>query len=715
MPKLHVASVWAGFVALNLSNPVSAQSLSEPDASRLLKPIVVSASRGVAQTADDTPASVDAIDAQTLQTGQAQVNLSETLSRVPGLVAQSRQNYAQDLQISSRGFGARSSFGVRGLRLYTDGIPASGPDGQGQVSHFDIGSAQRVEVLRGPFSSLYGNSSGGVISLYTADGGPQTVAEVTTLMGSYGTQRLGLKLSGTQGKVQYNISAAGFSTDGSRPHSAATRDTFNGKFKIALQEATNLTVVLNSISMPNAQDPLGLSRAELQANPRQVTPTALSFNTRKSVDQTQGGLVLDHRLGGGQSLQFTAYMGERSTQQFQSIPVATQAAAASPGGVIDLGRHYQGLDARWINQTTLMDKPLTITAGLATDTLKEARKGYQNFIGSNLGVLGALRRDENNTVSDFDQYVQAQWNLAERWSLSAGLRHSRVAFDSADRYIVPGNGNDSGSVSYQATTPALGLVYHANDAVNLYAAMGQGFETPTLNELAYRAHGATGMNFGLQSASSRQWELGVKADLTPQWHTNVAYFQARTANEIAVLTNSGGRSTYQNVGATLRQGFEASLKGKISEAWTTAVAATMLDATYQNRFLTCVASPCTNPTTVVAAGNRIPGIPRSNLYAELAWHHRPWGMEAAIEWRRIGAIATDDANTDTTPTANVYNLRLSWAQKIDRWTLREFIRIDNLTNLNYVGSVIVNESNGRFFEPAPGRNNLVGITAAYTF
>jgi iron complex outermembrane receptor protein len=680
-----------------------------------LRPITVTVTRGVEQSAFDAPASVDIIDGATIRNSQLQVNLTETLVRVPGLVAQNRQNYAQDIQISSRGFGARSTFGVRGLRLYADGIPASGPDGQGQVSHFDLASAARIEVLRGPFSALYGNSSGGVISIFTADGGPDTVADVSTAWGSDGVRRVGVKLSGQQGKLQYNISAARFDTDGYRDHSAARRDSFNGKVKYSLTEDTRLTFVVNSVDMPDVQDPLGLTRAEFEANPRQATAAARTFNTRKSVDQLQAGAVLEHRLGGGQSLQLTAYRGERETQQFQSIPVATQTPPTHPGGVIDLARRYQGLDARWISQTRLLDKPFTLTAGLSADEVKEDRRGFQNFIGPALGVQGALRRDEANTVRSFDQYLQAQWNLATRWSASAGVRHSRVSFDSRDKFIAPGNGDDSGSVSFSATTPALGLVFHATDALNIYAALGRGFETPTLNELSYRASGAPGLNFDLQSATSRQWEIGVKAGLAPQWQANAAYFRARTADEIVVLSNAGGRSTFQNAGTTQREGFEASLAGRWSKGWSTYLAATYLDATYRSGFLTCVAAPCTTPTALVAAGNRIPGIPRASLFAELAWQHSPWGLETAVEWRYVSKIFVDDQNSDTAGSASTFNLRASLTQKAGRWSVTEFVRIDNLAGRSYSGSVIVNEGNRRFFEPAPGRTWLAGVSASYTF
>ena len=478
---------------------------------------------------------------------------------------------------------------------------------------------------------------------------------------------------------------------------------------------TQMTFVLNRVAMPDVQDPLGLSRAEFNANPRQTTPSATQFNTRKSVAQTQGGFVLDHRLDTRQSVQLTAYFGEREVTQFQAIPIATQAAATQPGGVIDLGRRYFGLDARWTNKSRLAGAPLTITVGAATDRLQEDRKGFQNFVGPALGVVGQLRRSEDNAVSSNAVYAQAQVALGEHWSASAGLRHTRIAFDSKDKYIVPGNGNDSGAVRFASTTPALGLVFHATDTTNIYAAVGRGFESPTLNELAYRPNGATGLNFDLKAATSQQWELGIKTELTPKWLLNAAYFEAKTSNELAVLSNSGGRSTFQNAGTTGRSGIEASLAGQWGAGWSTYVAATLLNAQYKNSFLACAAAPCTVPNVQVASGNRLPGVARLSLFAELGYQHRPWGLDMGLEMRHIGKVYVDDRNTDSAPGATTFNLRAALTQTSGKWTFKEFVRVDNLTDRNYIGSVIVNEGNGRFFEPAPGRSALLGVNARYTF
>lgn len=707
-------AVLAAAVLAALEAGAQAPAESPEAGERTLRPVVVTPTPGVAQDAFDTPASVDVIQGEQLRNAQLQVNLSEPLVRIPGVVAFNRQNYAQDLQISVRGFGARSTFGVRGVRLFTDGIPATAPDGQGQVSHFDLASADRLEVLRGPFSALYGNSSGGVISLFTADGGPQEVLEAGTAFGADGVRRHNVRFSGEEGAWNWNAGATHFETDGFRDHSAAQRRSFNGKARLQATQDTRVSLVLNAVDMPDVQDPLGLTRAEYEADPRQASPAALRFDTRKSVDQVQGGIIVEHRLDDVHALKLTTWRGQRGTEQFQSIPEGPQFAPTHSGGVIDLQREYGGIDGQWTAKTRAAGGMLSFTAGLMADELEENRQGFRNFRGTTVGVRGEQRRNEANRVRSFDQYAQAQWQ-GERFSVTGGLRHSVVRFESRDRFIAPGNGDDSGSARYEATTPVLGVVYHVNERLNVYAAAGRGFETPTFNELSYRQGGQPGLNFGLRAARSNQFEIGVKAEPLRDWRVNAALFQARTADEISVLSNTGGRSTFQNVGKTRRQGFELAVEGQIDRAWSTYAAFTYLDARFRSSFLTCAGAPCPAADTPVAAGNRIPGIPRVTAYAEVAWKHRPWGLETALEARHIGSIAVNDRNTDSTPAATVFNLRASLLQRHGRWTFREFLRLDNIADRKYVGSVIVNDGNGRYFEPAPGRTWLLGVNASYAF
>ena len=679
-----------------------------------LPPVVVTATR-IDSRAADVPASISRIDGSEVRNGHALVNISESLGAVPGLLARDRQNYAQDVQISVRGFGARSTFGIRGVRLYVDGIPATLPDGQGQISNVELGSVDRIEVLRGPFSALYGNSSGGVVQVFTAEGEGAPRFGFGVSGGSDGALRFGVQASGASaGGFGYNLSASRFRTDGYREHSATERTLGNAKLTFRPDVDNKLTLIANSLALPTAQDPLGLTRAQYEANPRGVDASALDFDTRKSVNQTQLGVIYERRVDTANALQVTFYGGHRGTQQFQSIPKATQAAPLNPGGVIAIDRNYEGTDLRWTTKTQAGDAPLTLVGGIAFDVLAEHRQGYQNFIGTTLGVRGALRRDEINDVSSFDQYLQAAWQFAPRWSLNLGLRHSRVSFTSTDAYVVGTNPNDSGRAAYTATLPVAGLMFAVNGDLNVYATAGRGFETPTLNELAYRSGGQTGLNFGLQAATSNSVEVGVKAKLGSWGEATLAAFRTDTAREIVTQTNLGGRSTFQNAGASRRTGLEASWSGTYFENLRAQLAATLLNATYRDGFLTCTAVPCATANVSIPADNRIPGTARGALFAALNWAP-PAGLRGGVEARYVTGVFVNDANGDAAPRYAVAAASVGYVMLIGNWELNGFVRGDNLFNRRYVGSVIVNEGNARFFEPAPGRTWLASLSATLKF
>ncbi|MGH8802006.1 MAG: TonB-dependent receptor plug domain-containing protein, partial [Casimicrobiaceae bacterium] len=306
--------------------------------------ITVTATRH-AERIFDVPASVDVIDAQAIHDGQPQVNLSESLVRIPGVFAANRQNYAQDLQISSRGFGARAPFGVRGVRLYQDGIPATMPDGQGQTGSFSLLSAKSIEVLRGPFSALYGNASGGVISIFTEDPAKEPLVSVTGGGGSYGQWTFGTKFSGTRGDLGYVVAGSEFQTSGYRDHSGARRDLSNAKLVMNLDAATQITVIGNTQYQPETEDPLGLTRAEWSNDPRSVDHAAILFDTRKTINQAQGGIALDHALADALQLHVDAYGGRRLVRQYLAF---TGSGATSSGGITDLDGDFGGIGARLV-------------------------------------------------------------------------------------------------------------------------------------------------------------------------------------------------------------------------------------------------------------------------------------------------------------------------------------------------------------------------------
>jgi iron complex outermembrane recepter protein len=694
----------------------NAWAVDEPE----LSPIVVTATR-VAQSSFDLPVSIDRVHRSSIENGQLQVNLSESLITVPGVSVQSRQNYAQDLQLSIRGFGARSSFGVRGLRLYSDGIPGTMPDGQGQFSQFDLGSADHIEVLRGPFSALYGNSSGGVIAIFTEDAKPGYLIGGTAEYGSFNTQRYALKSEGDDGVINYVVDAAHFQTDGYRFHSDAERDNFNAKLRIVPSDTSTLTVVANVVETPYVQDPLGLTSAQLAADPRQAGVGAVQFNTRKSLDQEQLGVVYDERLSGGDDLSTTLYTGHRATTQFQAIPVATQKAPLSPGGVIDLDRAYWGIDSHVTDTRDVAGSPLQLVAGINYDDLEEARKGYLNYLGSELGVEGGLRRDEANHVYDFDQYLQAQWDPDARWRMIAGVRNNLVEVTSHGH--IPVLDDADSSVRYSAVNPVGGITFRATSAVNLYGSYGKGFETPTLNDLAYRSVDGSlpGLNLGLKPARSDNYEVGIKAGSGPV-RADLAAFYIETVDELAILQNSGGRTVSQNIGETNRRGMELEIDANWASGFSGRLAYTYIRAVVGQAYATCIAAPC-NPLAnpggplpanykTVNAGSFLPAVPMNSLYAGISWSYAPLGFSTTLETQGRAQIYADDRNSEAAAGFWVSNLRAGFEQEARHWRFSEYARLDNLADRAYVGSVIVNETNSRFFEAAPGRTAYIMFNAA---
>lgn len=671
-----------------------------------LDSVVVSGSR-IEHNSFDLPAAVDVVDAARIGADQGKVNASEALAAVPGITVQNRQNYAQDLQISSRGFGARSAFGVRGIRLVADGIPASMPDGQGQAATFNLDRAERIEVLRGPLAVVYGNHAGGVIQLFTPDGKGRPSIEGGLVAGSNNTWKADVSAQGEVAGLGYVIDTSHFATDGYRDHSKADRDQSMVKLTYKPTEDGKLTLIANTFKQ-NAEDPQGQSWAGYQANPRSVAQPAIDYNTRKSIDHTQGGLTYEHRFG-EQLVQLSAYVGQRSTIQYQSIPRANQIVppaknAISSGGIIDFDRDFAGGSARWIGRFQLAGGKLTTTVGVDYEQSTDDRRGYENFIGTTLGVKGALRRLEEDRVSSFDQYAQAEWQ-GERWTFSGGVRHSHVDFNVEDRYLS--NGNDSGSVSYDKTTPTVAAMYRLTPAVNLYASAARGFEAPTFNEMFYSSGGGT-FNFGLKPSTSTHYEAGLKAFVGNDTRLDVAVFQIKTDNEMVVLSSSGGRTAYQNAGPTTRRGLEVALDSRWANNLSTRVAYTGLDASYDEAF--------TSNLVPVHAGSKLPGVPAQTLFGELAWKHPASGFHAAVEGIARSKVYVEDSNTkQAAPAYAIANVRFGIDRQYGDLNLRTFLRFDNIFDRQYVGSVIVGDGNNRFYEAAPGRTWLAGISARYAF
>ena len=466
-----------------------------------------------------------------------------------------------------------------------------------------------------------------------------------------------------------------------------------------------MSVVLNGLDQPLSQDPLGLTRAQFEADPRQTQPIALSQDTRKTVRQNQIGSVIEQSLGAAGDLTARIYGGTRDLDNALSIPLAAQQSPTSAGGIVSFDRIYEGLGLQWSNRFALGTwRTVKLVGGFEYDRSREHRRGFIN----DSGRAGALRRDENNRVSNRDLYAQAEIDLARDWTAVAGVRRSEVLFSSKDQYLAAGNPDDSGSLSYQALNPVLGVSWLVQPGLNVYANAGRGFETPTFTELAYRPVGS-GLNTDLRAARSRHAEIGAKLRLGATQRLDVAVFGIRSRDEIVVATNTGGRSTFRNAGGTRRSGIEIGHVAQIDRDWRSTLSVSALRARYSESFIIGSGAAA----TTVAAGSRLPGTPERSLFAELAWTPRAaWGgFNAAAELVHAGRLVANDENTEAAASSTIVNVRAGLSQQVGGWRLSQLLRADNVGNRTYAGSVIVNEGNRRYFEAALPRNWTFALSA----
>lgn len=647
------------------------------------------------------PGAVDVIDGATLRDGQRAVNLSEALQRVPGVTALDRGNYAQDLQVQSRGFGARSTFGIRGIKLVVDDIPASSADGQGQAATFPLASLDRIEVLRGPLALQYGNAAGGAIVGRSEPDGARAVA-LDAWTGADASSRIGARVDGGTADRTLHLRAAAsvFATDGARVHAAARRSQADAIAAWSPTPRDTVRATVNLLHQPWTDDPLGLTRDALRRDPRGTDPVALQFDTRKRITNRQAGLRWDRASREGRVWWVGAHGIARDVGQFLSIPPNAQAAPTSAGGEIELERRTAGIEAghRWQGRRG------TLAVGIEAIELDETRRGHENFVGTALGVRGRLRRDERNAVASRDAWAVGDLRMGA-WTALAGLRRSQLRFDSRDRFIAPGNGDDSGGVRFSETAASAGIA-RAFDDGEVFASIGRGFETPTVTELAFRPDGGGGFNRALVPARFVTGELGMRWRLA-EHALSAAVYRVDGEAEIVPAESRGGRASFANAGATRRDGVEFGMRGPLAARWSYALALNAIDARFREPFAFRVAAGGPSVTRTVAAGNRVPGIPRADAFAELAWRDASDRRGAAVEWRATGPIAVDDRNSDAAAGNARLALRAHWRAPSSGW--HAFARIDNVFDRAHVGSLIVNEGNGRFFEPGAGRTWTLGI------
>ncbi len=621
----------------------------------------------------------------------ARLDPAELLVAIPGVQVDSRTNYAQDTRISLRGFGARSAFGVRGIDLLVDGIPMSTPDGQGQLSSVILDSLASVQVLRGPVAALYGNSSGGVIALQTSLPERNQLSLAST-SGDQDLARYQVQGDYRQGDFALRGQYADTRVAGDRPHSRAERQQSALQAFYSTANNIDLTIKHEQSDDPLLQDPLGLTQAQWQADPWQKNPLAETFNTRKSVKHQQTSISLREQQGANR-WQAAVWQGEREINQYLGF---SGDAISGSGGVVDLARDFVGASATVSQSVNLWSLPLDVSVGIEAAQMQDRRRGYVN----NQGVAGDLRRNELGEVNSRDIYSLLQLQPAAQFSVYVGARRSWLDVDTDDYFIVPGNPDDSGARDYREQSWVVGGSYELSDRWELFASSGRGYETPTLTEMAYRANGS-GLNTQLEAAINhqQQWGLGYQASEALQ--LSLTHFMIETDNELVVDQSVGGRTSFRNAAETEREGVEFFARWILSDAWRWQASAQSMNADY---------------SAGQWSGKQLPGVAREQYQLGVEW--RPLHdelLQVNLFAQQRSRIFTADNNQIAAPGFYTIDLGLQGDIAVQAWSVNWWLKLANLSDENYVGSVVVNQTNGRAFEPALGRNFSGGTKLTRAF
>ena len=663
-----------------------------------LDDVVISASRSE-QRIFDAPGAIDAVNRERIESAGPQMNISESLGDVPGTNVANRNNYAQDLQISIRGFGSRAPFGVRGVRLMIDGLPQGLPDGQGQTAQFAATSIERLEVLRGPLAALYGNASGGVIQAFTRTPSEKPEFDVTGYAGSDGLYRSSIQYSETRGQYGLVFDYGALSSDGFREYSAAERHHVNAKL-VNAGDTAKTTVILNALNQSKSEDPGSRTLAEFQTTPFGANAGNLQYKAGKTFMQTLAGIV--HEVGHSDRgvLTARAYVATRDLDN--------PGRAASVWFLID--RLQYGLGTDYQAPFELRSLPGKLSVGAELDQVTDKRRQRTNTNG----VMGAAdTRNEDNIASNIGVYARGDWFFSETLSMTTGIRLTQVRLQVRDHYLTDGI-NGSGSRTYSGISPVIGIVRHLTPDQNLYVNIGRSFETPTLNEILYTpAAGTNSTNqfYGLHPSKSYQAEIGWKWRLAQKAALSASAFWTRTQDDIVPELVSASGATWQNAD-TERKGLEFSTLWKWNRNLSAAANLTLVQATYQEA-LTIRGAAGYGAT--VTSGDRLTNIPRDRTKLELRYRSSDMATKdlprfrSAVELVSVGKIYVRSNNLESTDRYTLLNLSLAATTAVTTGTVTAYARIDNVTDKLYAASTIGDQESGRYYEPGAPRNWLIGL------
>jgi iron complex outermembrane receptor protein len=649
-----------------------------------LDPVVVAATR-VASEAARVPAAVSVLEREDIQQGRPAVKLKDALNRVPGVFAQNALNFAQDLRISIRGFGARSAFGIRGIQIYADGLPLTLPDGQSTLDTIDPNNISRLEVIRGPLSSLYGNASGGVINIVTEEGPQDPFWEARSVIGEYASYKNLLKGGGQTGRFNYFAALSHVETDGFREHSQAESTVFNSKLRYDIDESSDVTLILNAANTPEARDPGGLTAAQARSDPTQAGSLNRVFETGESISDQRLGVVYRRQLAADQNLEAAAFYNRRDLEN------------AIPFLFIEVDRQVAGGRAQYDLSGNVFGRPHRLVSGIDLQYQIDDRKNFDN-VGGAAGDNILLAQEE--AVTSFGFYLQEEIDLTPAFSVLLGGRYDNVNFDIDDRLLA--DTDDSGSKRFDQVTGRVGIMTPVHPNVRLYGSIAQSFETPTSTELVNRPEGGGGINPDIAPQTAVNYELGLKAEVADNFRLDAALFFIDLQDELVAFRDVGDRVYFRNAGESQRAGVELGLAKTLWPGVALRLSYTYLKAVFKTY----------ERGGMNLDGNAVPGLPEHLLFTELRYAHS-CGFYAAGNLQYIGEFYVDDENTLENDAATVVDLRFGYEKKFDRWLIEPFFGVRNLLNESYNDNVRINATGGRYFEPAPETNIYGGIRVRY--
>jgi iron complex outermembrane receptor protein len=676
--------------SLKAQEPVRADSAR--DSAYALPPITVNVTRSISDL-NTAPLAVTAVNRETLGRARQDLTMEDVLSGIPGLYLSNRYNFSLDQRLSIRGFGSRSSFGLRGLKVLLDGVPQTLPDGQGQLTNVDFGTVQRVEVIRGSASSLYGNASGGVIAMETErPGGSPFTTLGRAEAGAFGFFRWNTRTSFRSGALGGVLSVSRFSLDGFRDHSRAEAFQLQGGGEYLLSGTSTLSFRAAHSDAPRADNPGALTLTELQNDPRAAAPNNLSRIAGKEVSQQQASVTYRHQ-DGRRSTTEVALFGLRRTLD---NPLATNV-------FITLDRWAGG--AR-VTATRPLGQDSTAPLLTVGADLQRMRDDRTNRVAAFGQPTDTTVLDQLETVTELGPFVHLVWQPLRRIQLSAGARYDRVAFDVDDRFFDDSSDN-SGRRVMSAWSGHLGASYTGSGIVP-YFNISTSFETPTTTELVNQPGGTGGFNDQLEPQHATNYEIGVRGRAGTSLEYSAAGFLGRIEDALIPFSEVGGRAFFSIAGRLHNDGIELEVRFAPAPAWE--LSATYTYAHYRFDHYRIISGTAVDTLD----GNQLAGVPRHFMRALLRINPIR-AIRLDVEQVVSASLFADDRNTLEAEGwgSGITTFRGSWNVRSGRLHLLPFLGVNNLFNRSYVSSVTVNGFGGRVFEPAPGRNAYVGLEIGY--